>query len=47
MNLVGKTEKNGSTLINLKCVFGGKTAVTEETVKRVEIVIVQLNSMQF
>jgi hypothetical protein len=45
MNLVGKTEKTAIFLDYLKCDFGGKTAVTEETEKRVEITV-QLNVLE-
>jgi hypothetical protein len=37
MNFVGKTKENGSSLNNPKCYFGGKMAITEGTVKRVDI----------
>jgi hypothetical protein len=45
MNLVGKTEKTCTSLDNLKCDFGGKRAVNEETEKRVEIKV-QVNAME-
>ena len=39
LNLVGKIEKTGSCLDNLKCDFGGKRVATEETDKRVMITV--------
>jgi hypothetical protein len=45
MNLLGKTEKTGTSLDNPKCNFGGKRTVIEETEKLVELTV-QLNAME-